>query len=153
MKKNLFNLCPLPSDLTLLLFTFYFLLLHITSLTYDLCPMTQPYYLLILTSYFVTYDPWPNTHDLWPLPYNNAPGPSYFASTWEYFAINSSAIVTMSADPIKSGVRWWRDVGCNSTIRLNPLEAFPPACSMIKASGLHSYNNLNFPFGDFIVDG
>ena len=37
------------------------------------------------------------------------------------------------------GARSWISVGLISTILMSPLEAFPPACSMIYAMGLHSY--------------
>jgi serine phosphatase RsbU (regulator of sigma subunit) len=34
-------------------------------------------------------------------------------------------------------------------MRLKPSVARPPACSIINAKGLHSYNKRNLPFGDF----
>ena len=73
---------------------------------------------------------------------------SYWASL-----INFSIVSTISRLPQKKGTRWCNSEGSISKILSNPLEAFPPACSVRKAIGLHSYNSRNFPLGDCEVEG
>src|SRR5580704_14576513 len=40
--------------------------------------------------------------------------------------------------PTMKGVRWWMPLGLMSRMRSRPLEAMPPACSAMNASGLAS---------------
>lgn len=53
---------------------------------------------------------------------------------------------TSLAEPRKMGLRWWIDSGTTSKIGTLPVEAFPPACSIKNAIGLHSYNNRSWKF-------
>src|SRR5665213_2459678 len=53
-------------------------------------------------------------------------------------AIIFSARNAMSTDPINIGERWCSSVTSRSRIRTEPFVALPPACSITKASGLHS---------------
>ena len=54
------------------------------------------------------------------------------------FAINSSALSTISTRPQKKGTLWCSEVGSISRILWKPFVAFAPACSAKKAIGLHS---------------
>lgn len=49
-----------------------------------------------------------------------------------------------SGEPRTTGTRWWIDVGWMSRTFMDPVVAMPPACSMMKAMGLHSYSSLSW---------
>lgn len=51
---------------------------------------------------------------------------------------------TSSGDPRTTGTRWWMEVGWTSRTFPEPVVAMPPACSMMKAMGLHSYSSLSW---------
>lgn len=51
---------------------------------------------------------------------------------------------TSSGDPRTTGTRWWMEVGWMSRTFMDPVVAMPPACSTMKAMGLHSYNSLSW---------
>lgn len=62
-----------------------------------------------------------------------------------YKKLSNSSIIPL--EPMNNGDRWCNSVGTISRILCLPFVAFPPVTSTIKAKGLHSYNNLNLPFG------
>lgn len=51
---------------------------------------------------------------------------------------------TSSGEPIATGDRWWMLLGWMSRMVSKPVEAMPPACSMMKAMGLPSYSRRSF---------
>lgn len=51
---------------------------------------------------------------------------------------------TSSGEPTTKGTRWWMDSGLTSRTLCVPVVAMPPACSMRKAMGLHSYRSLSW---------
>ena len=63
----------------------------------------------------------------------------HFSASFLHFSRTRRKSLTLSADPIKMGARSWMSVGLMSRIPMSPFVALPPACSMIKAIGLHSY--------------
>lgn len=50
---------------------------------------------------------------------------------------------TSSGEPTTKGALWCSDSGIISKTRWVPVVAMPPACSIRKAMGLHSYSNLS----------
>lgn len=61
-----------------------------------------------------------------------------------YFLTNDRYSLTSSGEPTMKGTRWWRASGWTSSILWVPVVARPPACSMRKAMGLHSYSSRSF---------
>lgn len=51
---------------------------------------------------------------------------------------------TSSEDPTTKGTRWCSVSGSTSRTRWEPVVAVPPACSIRKAMGLHSYSSLSW---------
>jgi hypothetical protein len=56
---------------------------------------------------------------------------------------------TFSREPAKNAERSWIAVGWMSSIGVRPLEAIPPACSIRKPMGEHSYSRRSLPCGFF----
>ena len=58
-----------------------------------------------------------------------------------------------SLEPIKKGTLWCNLDGLIDITLSLPVVANPPACSAMKAKGLHSYNKRSFPSGSTVVSG
>lgn len=61
-----------------------------------------------------------------------------------YFFTKDIYSSTSSWDPTTKGTLWWTISGFTSRIRCVPVVAIPPACSIRKAMGLHSYSSRSF---------
>lgn len=70
-----------------------------------------------------------------------SPVRSHFLACFWQMAMYSS---TSSLEPIAAGALWWMLSGWMSRMFSKPVEAMPPACSMMKAMGLHSYSRRSF---------
>uniref|UniRef100_A0A0E9WGQ4 Uncharacterized protein n=1 Tax=Anguilla anguilla TaxID=7936 RepID=A0A0E9WGQ4_ANGAN len=81
-------------------------------------------------------------------------------SRWRRWRTHLACFLTMemysctsSGEPSTTGTLWWMDSGLMSSTFMVPVVAIPPACSMMKAIGLHSYSSLSFPLGLFTLAG
>lgn len=66
---------------------------------------------------------------------------SHFLACFLQMAMYSS---TSSVEPRATGDRWWMLSGWMSRMFSKPVEAMPPACSMMQAIGLPSYSSRSF---------
>ncbi len=66
------------------------------------------------------------------------------ASHFECFLKMEIYSCTSSGEPSTTGTLWWIESGLMSRTFIAPVVAIPPACSMMKAMGLHSYNSLSW---------
>lgn len=64
-----------------------------------------------------------------------------------YFLTKVRYSLTSSGEPTTKGTRWWSPSGWTSSTLWVPVVASPPACSMMKAMGLHSYSSRSFEGG------
>ena len=60
---------------------------------------------------------------------------------------------TSSGEPRMTGTRWWTFCGMRSMIRVLPVSARPPACSIRYAIGAASYSSRSLPFVFFASAG
>ncbi len=69
------------------------------------------------------------------------------ASHFECFLKMEIYSFTSSGEPSTTGTLWWIESGLMSRTFMAPVVAIPPACSTMKAMGLHSYNSLSWRAG------
>lgn len=79
-------------------------------------------------------------HVMWPFNRSNHNQNLYFLC----FLTKDKYSSTSSGDPTTKGTLWWSDPGIISRTRWVPVVAMPPACSIRKAMGLHSYSSLSW---------
>lgn len=67
-------------------------------------------------------------------------GQTHYLPAW-FLCTQVRYSCTSSGDPRIRGTRWWMASGFTSNTGWVPVVAKPPACSMMKATGLHSYRS------------
>lgn len=65
-----------------------------------------------------------------------------------YFSTKDRYSATSSGEPTTNGTLWCRASGWTSRILWVPVVATPPACSMRKAMGLHSYSSRSYQWSE-----